>query len=469
MAEEKLTSKKMGEMPVLKLILIMSAPAMLSMLVQALYNVVDSIFVAQYSDAALKALSLAFPMQLLYMAFAIGVGVGANSLIARKLGEGKKSEASDYARAGLILAVIHYAVFAVLGVFLSGPFMKLYTSDPEVIEMGRQYLTIVMVFSFGCFIEIYISKTLQATGNMIVPMISQLLGAITNIILDPIMIFGKFGFPAMGVRGAAIATVIGQIAAMCFVLIVFLAKKRDVTFSLRGFKPKAEYFKTIYYVGAPSIVLNAIGSFTLSIMNKIANVHYAEGATILGIYFKLQSFVLMPVFGLNQGILPILAYNYGSDDRKRFMQTFKLSIAISLSVMIIGTLIFQIFPSAFLKMFNVSGEMMEKGKVALRIISLCFIFAAVNIICTTMFQSIGHGFKSLFMSVLRQIVIIIPVAFAMGKLIGINGVWSSYPIADLVCMIVFIPLSLKTINKVFRAKALSAESADEELPAENIE
>lgn len=462
MAEERITSKKMGDMPILKLILIMSAPAMLSMLVQALYNVVDSIFVARYSDAALKALSLAFPMQLLYMAFAIGVGVGANSLIARKLGEGKKEEASNYARAGLILALVHYAVFAVVGIFLAEPFLKLYTSDPEVIKMGKEYLTIVMVCSFGCFIEIYISKTLQATGNMIIPMVSQLIGAIINIILDPIMIFGKLGFPAMGVKGAAIATVIGQIAAMCFVLIVFLTKKREVSFSFRNYKPKAVYFKMIYYVGAPSIVLNAIGSFTLSIMNKIANIHYADGATILGIYFKLQSFVLMPVFGLNQGIMPILAYNYGSNDKRRFMQTFKLSIIISLAVMAIGTLIFQLFPSTLLEMFKVDGTMMKKGVIALRIISICFIFAAVNIICTTMFQSIGHGFKSLFMSVLRQIVIIIPIAFIMGKLIGISGVWSAYPIADFVCLIVFIPLSLKTINKVFKARALCNENTTQE-------
>ena len=445
----KFNSDKMGTMPVGKLLFSMSVPAIFSMLAQSLYNVVDSIFVAQVSEDALVAVSIAFPLQMLIIALALGVGVGTNALIARRLGEKRREEANIAANTGIVLSLINMALCMLVGLFLAKPFVGLFTQDAAVFTMGSQYLMIVMVFSVGVMIEMTCSRVLQATGNMIVPMISQLIGAITNIILDPIFIFGYFGVPKMGVAGAAVATVIGQILAMIFVLIVLKVGTHEVDIAPWRHHPQMQAAKDIYRVGIPTFVMNAIGSLTTTAMNAILMGFSATAVAVLGIYFKLQSFVFMPIFGLNQGAMPILGYNYGAADEKRFTRTLALSFGVALAIMVIGTVLFWTMPEMLLKLFNGSDQMLQLGSYALRVLALCFLPAACSIIMTTMFQALGKGMMSLVMSLLRQLVFIIPLAWMLGQLGGLGAVWFCYPAAELLVAVIFVPIALKTIKKSF--------------------
>ncbi len=450
-------SAKMGTMSIGKLLFKMSIPAMFSMLIQSLYNVVDSIFVSQFSDKAFEAVSTAFPIQTLMVGFAIGIGVGSNATIARFLGEKRHKEANKTAANGLFLAVLVYAFFLILSLFMIPPFLKMFSNDSETIQLGVDYLSIVMGFSVAFFIEIFLSRVLQATGNMIIPMISQIIGAVVNIILDPIFIFGYLGLPAMGTKGAAIATVIGQFCSMAFCALVFFTKKHDVSISLKNFfTPKWKYLSQIIRIGLPSAVMNIIGSFTTTTMNAIIKNHSPYAISILGAYFKLQSFIFMPVFGLSQGTMPILGYNYGANNKQRFMKTVKLAILSAFCIMTVGLLIFQIFPGTLLQMFNAKGEFLTQGISALRTISWCFIPAAFGIILTTMFQSIGRGFTSMMVSVLRQLGFILPVALLLSSLFGIDGVWFAYPIAEISVVVIFIPLAIHAVRKVFLKKEQEA-------------
>lgn len=449
MQKDNLKSEKMGTVPVGRLLAGMSLPAMLSMLVQSLYNVVDSYFVSKLGEEAFTAVSIAFPMQIMTLAFAVGVGIGTNSLIARKLGEGKVDEATVTARTGLFLAILNAAAFVIIGLVASGPFISLFSDNPRVISMGTTYLTIVTAASAGMFIEIIHSKTLQATGNMLIPMISQLIGAITNIILNPILIFGLFGFPELGIAGSAVATVIGQLTAMTYVMTMFRLKSHDIHLTLKGLKLKKENVVNIYKVGAPSIVMNAIGSVTTTGLNAILMSFSETAIAVLGIYFKLQSFVFMPVFGLTQGAMPIMAYNFGANKKKRFYKTFYLSLTVTIIIMSLGLLMFQLIPGQLLSIF---GQRSDIGIYALKTISLCFLPAAFGIIITTMFQAVGHGMKSLVMSLLRQLVFILPGAFLFGKFFGLNGVWYCYPFAELFCVLIFTPIGFKVIREEFIRK-----------------
>lgn len=450
MQKDSLKSEKMGTVPVGRLLAGMSLPAMLSMLVQSLYNVVDSYFVSKLGEEAFTAVSIAFPMQLLTLAFAVGVGIGTNSLIARKLGEGKVDEATVTARTGLFLAIFNAAVFVIIGLVVSGPFISLFSDNPKVISMGTTYLTIVTAASAGMFIEIIHSKTLQATGNMLIPMISQLIGAIINIILNPILIFGWFGLPELGIAGSAVATVIGQLTAMTYVMTMFRLKSHDIHLTLKGLKLKKENVIDIYKVGAPAIVMNAIGSLTTTGMNAILMSFSETAIAVLGIYFKLQSFVFMPVFGLTQGAMPIMAYNFGANKKKRFYKTFYISLTVTIIIMSLGLLMFQLIPGRLLSIF---GQESNIGIYALKAVSLCFLPAAFGIIITTMFQAVGHGMKSLVMSLLRQLVFILPGAFLLGKIFGLNGVWYCYPFAELVCVLIFTPIGFKVIKEEFIRKS----------------
>ncbi|MCI8623452.1 MAG: MATE family efflux transporter [Provencibacterium sp.] len=458
--EKESRAQKMGTMPVGKLLASMALPAMCSMLVQAMYNIVDSIFVAKISEDALTAVSLAFPMQMLILSFALGASVGANSLIARRLGEGRQQEASAAANNGFFLALVNYVIFLLGGLLLARPFISLFSEDPSLVEMGTQYLSIVMIFSFGMHIASMGEKVLQATGNMITPMITQLIGAITNIILDPIMIFGLFGFPALGIAGAAIATVIGQIASAVYVMVMLHIREHDVHIQLRGFRPDREAIRDILAVGVPTAVMNAIGSVTTTGMNKILMTYSSTAVAVIGAYFKLQSFVFMPVFGLTQGLMPILGYNYGANNRKRFMHALKLAFSVALGIMAVGTLLFNLIPDKLLMLFNAGAEMQKIGQVALRTISYCFIGAAFGIIISTMFQSIGHGFKSLLMSLLRQLILILPVAWLLGRTFGLDAVWFSYPVAEYICLVIFLPVGVWVIRREFERKA--AQQGQEE-------
>lgn len=445
MGKDSLISEKMGTMPIGKLLASMSAPAMLSMLVQSLYNVVDSYFVSKLGKEAFEAISIAFPMQMLVLAFAIGIGIGTNSLVSRKLGEGCVDEATITARTGLFLAIVNAAIFVVIGLTAPKPFVSMFSNNPDVISLGTTYLTIVTAGSAGMFIEILCSKTLQATGNMTIPMISQLIGAILNIILNPTLIFGLFIFPKLGIAGSAVATVISQLTAMTYVIIMLNVKNHDIHLTLRGLKVKSKYIIAIYTVGAPAIVINAIASVTTTSLNFIL-MSYSGAISILGIYFKLQSFVFMPVFGLTQGAMPIMGYNFGANKKKRFYKTFNLSLLVASVITLIGLLIFQVFPGRLLSVFEQNTAM---GIHAIRVISLCFIPAAFGIVVSTMFQSIGHGFKSLIMSLLRQLILILPCAYIFGKLFGLNGVWYCYPVAEIICFTIFTPIGFKVIKDEF--------------------
>ena len=438
----------MGTAPILPLIFSMSLPAMFSMLVQALYNIVDSYFVAQVSEKALAAVSLAFPLQNLLIAFAVGTAVGVTSLISRRLGQGLQEEANAAATHGILLAVATWVLFALYGAFFSTPFFHLFETDPEIIQMGDTYISICCVFSFGVFVEICLERTLQATGNMIWPMIFQLIGAVTNIIMDPILIFGWFGLPAMGVAGAAIATVMGQILAMVVAALVVTFGKHDVHVSFRRFRLSWRTIKDIYVVGIPSIVMQSIGTVMTMALNGILSGFSTAAYTVFGIYFKLQSFVFMPVFGLNQGLLPILGYNYGARNRKRMMTAFRDGCAIALVIMAAGMAVFLAAPQWLLSIFNASAELLEIGIPALRIICTCFLFAALGIVCSTLFQAVGKGVYSLIVSLMRQLAVLVPAAWILAQVTQqVVFVWWAFPIAECVSLVVSLLFFLRLYNK----------------------
>ncbi len=430
----KASPDKMGTAPMFKLIMSMALPAMFSMVIQALYNIVDSIFVSQINEHALTAVSLAFPIQMLIISVAVGTGVGINSLVSRKLGEGDIKQANSVATHGFFLGILSWLVFAVAGLLITKPFFAFYTDNPEIYNMGVSYLSCVMIFSFGCFVEINLEKTLQATGNMIQPMIFMLIGALTNIILDPLFIFGIGFFPKLGVLGAAIATVIGQILSMIYAIFIVFCKKHAIKIRFKGFKLSLSMVKRIYAVGVPSIVMQSIGSVLLLFMNQILVGFSTAAVSVLGVYYKLQSFVFMPVFGLNQGTMPIMGYNYGARNKKRLLLALKYACLIALVIMSFGTAVFCLFPELLLSMFSPTQEMIEIGVPALRTISLCFIPATIGVVFTTLFQAVGKGVRSLLLSVLRQLVVILPVAYGF-SFIGLWAVWYAFPIAEGVALL----------------------------------
>ena len=437
---------KMGVMPVNRLILTMSLPMILSMLVQALYNIVDSMFVSRLSENALTAVSLAFPAQNLMIAVATGTGVGVNAALSRSLGERNFDRANKIADHAVFLAIASYAVFAVLGLFFSRQFFLWQTDIEEIVDQGTDYLRICTLFSFGLFLEIACERLLQSTGKTIYSMYTQGLGAIINIIFDPIMIFGLFGFPKMGVAGAAAATVFGQILAA--VLGIFLNKTRnqEIHVSFRGFRPNSEIIRHIYSVGIPSIIMSSIGSVMTYGMNKILIGFTSTATAVFGVYFKLQSFVFMPVFGLNNGTVPIIAYNYGAAKPDRILKTLKLAICYAVGIMLIGFAVFQLLPDKLLLIFEASENMLSIGVPALRIISVSFLFAGYCIVCSSMFQALGHGLLSLLVSVFRQLLVLLPSAFLLSKIGGLDLVWYSFPIAE-ICSIFFSTYFLRHVYK----------------------
>ena len=437
---------KMGVMPVNRLILTMSLPMILSMLVQALYNIVDSMFVSRLSENALTAVSLAFPAQNLMISVATGTGVGVNAALSRSLGERNFDRANKIADHAVFLAIASYAVFAVLGLFFSRQFFLWQTDIEEIVDQGTDYLRICTLFSFGLFLEIACERLLQSTGKTIYSMYTQGLGAIINIIFDPIMIFGLFGFPKMGVAGAAAATVFGQILAA--VLGIFLNKTRnqEIHVSFRGFRPNSEIIRHIYSVGIPSIIMSSIGSVMTFGMNKILIGFTSTATAVFGVYFKLQSFVFMPVFGLNNGTVPIIAYNYGAAKPDRILKTLKLAICYAVGIMLIGFAVFQLLPDKLLLIFEASENMLNIGVPALRIISVSFLFAGYCIVCSSMFQALGHGLLSLLVSVFRQLLVLLPSAFLLSKIGGLDLVWYSFPIAE-ICSIFFSTYFLRHVYK----------------------
>lgn len=431
MSNSNVQENKMGIMPIPKLLISMSLPMIASMLVQALYNIVDSMFVAQLNEGALTAVSLVFPVQNLMIAVASGTGVGINALLSRSLGEKKLDQANKIASNGVFLALVSSLVFAVIGIFCSRLFFAAQTTDAQIVEYGTQYMSIITIASIGIFLQVTYERLLQSTGKTFFNMITQGTGAIINIILDPILIFGWFGLPAMGVTGAALATVIGQFCAS--ILAVFFHNKHnaEIIVRARGFKIDKETIVSIYKIGVPSILMQSIGSVTTFCMNNILLMFSATAATVFGVYFKLQSFIFMPLFGLTNGMIPIVAYNYGARNKKRIYNTISISMLIAIIIMSIGLLVFQTLPATLLGLFDASEQMLAIGIPALRIISVSFIFAGYSIISSSVFQALGNGVYSLAVSVARQLVVIIPVAFLFAKFFGLNMVWWAYPIAEI--------------------------------------
>ena len=447
----------MGYMPVRRLILSMSLPMMVSMLVQALYNVVDSIFVARIGEEALTAVTLAFPLQNLMIAFGAGTGVGVNALLSRSLGEKRFDRSDAAANMGLFLTGINFILFFLAGMFLAPVFIASQTSNPVIAEYSVTYLRIVCCMSIGLFFQMIFERLLQSTGRTLYSMISQATGAIINIIFDPIMIFGLFGFPKMGVAGAALATVMGQVVGSIIGMVLNLKKNPDINFSVKEiFNVRMNVIKEIYIVGLPSILMMSIGSVMTYLMNRILIVFSETATAVFGVYFRLQSFFFMPVFGLNNGMIPVLAYNYGAKKKDRIIEALKFSALLAIGVMTAGMLIFQIIPSLLLDLFNASEQMKSIGIPALRIISLSFPLAAMGILMGSVFQAFSKSIFSLIVSVSRQLVTLIPAAWLLAKLGNVNYVWWSFPISELVSFAISIYFFKKVYTEIIAG--LSDES-----------
>ncbi len=455
---------KMGVRPVFPLLMSMAFPPMISMLIQSLYNIVDGMYVAQYSQDALTAVSLAFPIQNLILAVAVGAGVGVNSYIARKLGEGNRAAADNAVAHGLLLCFLHTLLFIVLSFFCIEPFFHLFTSSEEIFTMGCEYTEIVTLFCFGTIFHIMIEKILQATGKMVYPMILQAVGAIVNIILDPVFIFGYWGLPSMGVRGAAIATIIGQITSMLLSFVVLFTQKHEVSLDLKRFRFSPALVRNIYSVGFPSILMTALSSVLVMGLNAILVRFSNLAVSVFGIYIKVQTFVLMPVSGLTQGDMPIMAYNYGAKNRKRLLSALRYGMLVSAGIMLFGTLLFCVFPLPILRMFSATEEMMSLGSAALRIISLSYLPAACSIIFATLFQSMGRGNSSLIIFLLRQLLLLLPLSYLFAGVFGLNGVWWSFPAAELLSAGVALFLFIRIYHRdpIFRhAESSSMQALDQ--------
>ena len=442
---------KLGVMPVGKLLMSVSLPLMISMFVQALYNIVDGIYVAQISENALTATSLAFPAQMMMIAVSVGTGVGVNSLLARKLGEKRMDEANDTARNGLFLAAVSAAVFMVLGALFTRPFISAFTDVPEIIDMGTQYLSICLLVDVGVFFGIMGERLLQATGKSSLSMAAQLVGAITNIVLDPILIFGRCGFPEMGIAGAAVATVIGQILGAVVALVLNLTCNREIHVTFKGFRPNKEIIGSIYQVGVPSIIMQSIGSVMNVGMNKILISFSTTAVAVFGVYFNLQSFVFMPVFGLTQGLIPIVGYNYGARRPKRVIHAYKLCTVVAAAIMAAGTAVFMLFPDWLLGLFQASPDMLVIGRRALRIISMAFIPAAISIVAGNTLSGIGNGMISMVNSILRQLVVLLPCAYLLSRSFGLDYVWFSIIIAEIVSLFFTLLMFTREYNKKIKS------------------
>ena len=426
---------KMGVMPIDRLLISMSLPMMISMLVQALYNIVDSIFVSRINEYALRAVSLAFPIQSLMIAVSVGTAVGINAFLSRTLGEKEYEKANTIAANGIFVEMMSYLAFVLVGIFLSRPFFASQTEIAQVREYGTTYLTTCCTAGVGIFMQVTFERLLQSTGRTFYAMITQGVGAIINLIMDPILIFGYFGMPEMGVAGAAAATVLGQIAAAVLAIVFNLKINREIHISFKGFRPDGKLIASIYKVGVPSIIMQAIGSVMTYGMNLILEA-FGTAQTVFGIYFKLQSFIFMPVFGLNSGMVPIIAYNFGAGSRERVLRTMKSSIKYAVGIMLVGLAVMELFPAWLIGLFDAqaSTDLLVIGVPALRIICLSFCFAGYCIVVGSVFQALGNAVYSMLVSIARQLCVLLPVAWLFSLSGNVNLIWWAFPIAELVSL-----------------------------------
>ena len=444
---------KMGTMPIKQLIVSMALPMMISMLVQALYNVVDSIFVSKIGEEALTAVTLAFPMQNLMIALGSGTGVGINALLSRSLGEKKYSKSNSAANTGLFLTLLNFVVFLLIGIFFVNTFISSQTTDTIIIGYGKSYLTAICCLSFGLFFQMTFERLLQSTGKTVFSMISQGTGAILNIIFDPLLIFGIGPFPRLGVAGAAYATILGQIIAASIGLYCNLKYNKEITLSLKEIlHPDRKTISEIYFVGVPSILMMSIGSAMTYFMNLILGGFSNTATAVFGVYFKLQSFFFMPVFGLNNGLIPVLAYNYGAKYKKRIVESLRFSLVLAVIIMTFGTATFLAIPNVLLHFFNASDEMCVIGIPALRTISLSFPIAGVCIVMGSIFQAFSKSIYSLIVSVGRQLIVLIPSAWLLSKTGSLSNVWFAFPIAEIASLLIsvffFTKLYKETVLKL---------------------
>lgn len=447
MPEETLRENKMGTMPENKLLLSMAVPMMISMLVQALYNIVDSIFVSRICEDALTAVSMAFPWQNIVIAIAVGFGVGINALLSRALGQKNAERVNQVAINGLLLALLSYLLVLVAGLIGIRAYMRTQTDIESIVNYGITYLNICILCSFGVFIEITFERFLQATGRTIYSMITQLAGALTNIILDPILIFGLLGFPKLGIAGAAWATVIGQCVGAVVAVTLNHFKNPEVHLRLRHIRPNGRLMGEITAISIPSIIMSCISSLTCFVMNMILIAYSSTAVAVFGVYFKLQSFVFMPVFGLNNGMVPIIAYNYGAQKPDRIHKTIRLGMAYAVAIMAVGLLVFQLIPKQLLLMFDASDAMLGIGAPALRIMSLAFVFAGVGIASSSACQAFGYSVYSMLISIARQIVVLIPAAYLLSLTGVLRSIWFAFPIAEIVSLFLSLFFLRTTLKK----------------------
>lgn len=441
------SENKMGVKPIPSLVLSMSFPIMLSMLVQALYNVVDSLYVSHYSQDALTALTLAFPLQNLLIAVSVGTSIGINSLISRKLGAQDKTAANKAAGNGITISVFSWLLFALLGLLFTRRFIGFFTRDAELLRMGHLYSAIALFFSLGIFIDITCERILQATGDTVRPMIIQMTGAVVNIVLDPILIFGLFGAPRMGVVGAAVATVFAQHVS-ALMAIHYVRKNKEVVIKKSDLVLKWKTVKDIYAVGLPSIIMQSIATLLNTSLNKIIIGFGTSAVAVFGIYFRLQSFIFMPIFGLNSGLIPIIGYNYGARRPTRIKEAIRVGVIVSIVIMGSGFLLFTFIPHIFLGWFNASEAMVAIGVVAMRRISLCFLSAGVCIVLGAFFQATGDGYVTMITSVTRQLVFLLPAAYLLGRFFGLDALWFSFIIAEGASLV----LTLFFFFKLYKSK-----------------
>lgn len=447
MAQETLRENKMGTMPENKLLLSMAVPMMISMLVQALYNIVDSIFVSRICEDALTAVSMAFPWQNIVIAIAVGFGVGINALLSRALGQKNAERVNQVAINGLLLALLSYLLVLVAGLLGIRAYMRTQTDIESIVNYGITYLNICILCSFGVFVEITFERFLQATGRTVYSMITQLAGALTNIILDPILIFGLLGFPKLGIAGAAWATVIGQCVGAVVAVTLNHFKNPEVHLRLRRIRPNGRLMGEITAISIPSIIMSCISSLTCFVMNMILIAYSSTAVAVFGVYFKLQSFVFMPVFGLNNGMVPIIAYNYGAQKPDRIHKTIRLGMAYAVAIMAVGLLVFQLIPKQLLLMFDASDAMLGIGVPALRIMSLAFVFAGVGIASSSACQAFGYSVYSMLISIARQIVVLIPAAYLLSLTGVLRSIWFAFPIAEIVSLFLSLFFLRTTLKK----------------------
>lgn len=439
---------RLGVEPILPLLIKLSIPSMLSMTIQALYNVVDSIYVGRLSTDALSSLSIAFPLQMILISISVGTGVGASSLISRLLGRREKKQASNVAEHVLLLSVFYGLIIGLVGLFFSRDLISIFTDNPTFIDMGTEYIKIIFMGSVFLFVPMLANEILRGEGNTFVPMISMLIGSIINIVLDPFLIFGIGPFPQLGVAGAAYATVIGRAISGVYIVYKVLTNDQDIRINLKNFSFKFKIIRDIYSVGLPAMIMQFLASFMVGGLNIIVGDYNQYAVAVVGIYFRLQSFVFMPVFGLNQGYMPIVGYNYGHNNPERMKETIKYGLIVGFTITTLGFIVFQLIPEPLIRLFNSNEELVEIGVNALKTISLAFPIIGLAIVGSTTLQAVGRGVASMVVSFLRQIIVLLPVAYVLGKVGGLRWIWYAFPISEAISFVLLVILFKNIFTKV---------------------